>query len=280
MEKYKIHKITEQDYLIDEREKIEEEKNKNTTFEENDSEVIPIDNIKTDSLKTLFFFDNATTPRQYQKDAIKKFTENDFQCLFAMATGTGKTLTSLFAANELSIQRKIKTVLILVPLKDLVVQWEKSIKDCFGGQIICVYSGTNWKEELETFNLIKLLKDNQQKSEEYENPLVIISTYDSYSLNDEKILNCFDTESSLIIADEVHKFGAETYSQKLPEKIKYRIGLSATPKRPYDDKGTKAIFDYFCPSENYYEFSIKDAIDNNMLCHYNYYPFLVSLTEY
>ena len=48
----------------------------------------------------------------------------------------------------------------------------------------------------------------------------------------------------------------------------------------YDEKGTSAIFDYFCPSENFYEFTIKDAIDADMLCHYDYHPILVSLTDF
>lgn len=89
-----------------------------------------------------------------------------------------------------------------------------------------------------------------------------------------------DLDKTLIIADEVHKFGAETYSKKLPEKIKYRIGLSATPKRPYDNKGTKAIFDYFCPSEKPYEFPIEKAINADMLCHYEYHPEIVALTDF
>jgi superfamily II DNA or RNA helicase len=116
--------------------------------------------------------------------------------------------------------------------------------------------------------------------EKYTSKLIIITTYDSFCLNDEKILNSLDIEHTLIIADEVHKFGAVSYQRKLPEKIKYRIGLSATPKRPYDEKGTSAIFDYFCPSENFYEFTIKDAIDADMLCHYDYHPILVSLTDF
>ena len=118
------------------------------------------------------------------------------------------------------------------------------------------------------------------KKDEKNKKLVIITTYDSFCGNDDKILESLDLDSTLIIADEVHKFGAASYSKKLPEKIKYRIGLSATPKRPYDEKGTKAIFDYFCPSETPYVFSIKDAIDADMLCHYEYHPTVIPLTDF
>ena len=225
------------------------------------------------SSQLFFDFDKKVSPRIHQIRAIEKFIENDFQCLFAMATGTGKTLTSLFAANELSAYVQLDSILIIVPLKDLVDQWEKDVRAYFSGEVICVRSGVDWKEKISDLSLLRLLKkDNRQKR------LVVITTYDSFSLNNEKLIDVLG-ENALIIADEVHKFGASSYSKKLPQNIRYRIGLSATPKRPYDDKGTKAVFDYFCPNGNAYEFSIKDAINNNMLCHYNYYPIVVRLTD-
>ena len=220
-------------------------------------------------------FKGEKTPRFHQEKAIENFIQNNYKSLFAMATGTGKTLTSLFSLNELAKKVLIKSVLIVVPLKDLVDQWQEDIEPYFNGEIITVRSGLEWKEKLSDISLLKLLD-----KEKYTSKLIIITTYDSFCLNDEKILNSLDIEHSLIIADEVHKFGAVSYQRKLPEKIKYRIGLSATPKRPYDEKGTSAIFDYFCPSENFYEFSIKDAIDADMLCHYDYHPILVSLTDF
>lgn len=219
-------------------------------------------------------FDGEKKARPHQVKAIENFIQNNYQSLFAMATGTGKTLTSLFALNELAKNVLIKSVLIVVPLKDLVDQWQEDIEPYFNGEIITVRSGLEWKEKLSDITLLKLL------DKKYTSKLIIITTYDSFCLNDEKILNSLDIEQTLIIADEVHKFGAASYQRKLPEKIKYRIGLSATPKRPYDEKGTSAIFDYFCPSENFYEFSIKDAIDADMLCHYDYHPILVSLTDF
>lgn len=226
--------------------------------------------------ENLFFdFKGKKEPRRHQIKAIENFKENNFQTLLAMATGTGKTLTSLFCANELSKKIDLTSVLIIVPLKDLVDQWQKDIEECFSGEIIPIRSGINWKEKLSDLHLLKILKRNEQGKK-----LVIVTTYDSFCGNDEKILESVDLDSTLIIADEVHKFGAETYSKKLPEKIKHRIGLSATPKRSYDTKGTKAIFDYFCPSENPYEFSIKDAINANMLCHYEYHPRVVMLTDF
>lgn len=224
-----------------------------------------------DEDKLFFHFPSEVSPREYQREAIRKFVKNDFECLFAMATGTGKTLTSLFAANELSYYRNLNEILIIVPLKDLVDQWEKDIRKYFSGNVISVYSGLDWKDKISELAILKFL--NNDKSHK----TVIITTYDSFALNNQKIISAL-SENTLIIADEVHKFGAATYSQKLPESISFRIGLSATPKRPFDDRGTQAIFDYFCPSDSPYVFGIKEAIEAGMLCRYNYYPSIVPLT--
>ena len=229
---------------------------------------------ETDSFdsKMFFKFPHTLKVRPHQRKAIEKFIEDGFQCLFAMATGTGKTLTSLFAANELSCYVPLDSILIIVPLKDLVDQWEKDVRAYFSGTVVTVRSGVDWKEKLSDIALLKLLNKDTNTER-----LVIITTYDSFAGNDKKILSALG-KNPLIIADEVHKFGAKTYSQKLPETIQYKIGLSATPRRPYDDKGTKAIFDYFCPNEKPYEFGIREAIDAGMLCPYNYHPVLVELT--
>lgn len=222
--------------------------------------------------KLFFNFFDGKTPRDYQLAAILKFKENNYKCLFAMATGTGKTLTSLFAVNELCLDKDIKCILILVPLKDLVEQWNKDVSKYFNGNIILVHSGNNWKEKVTSFTIKRLINSTLDEK------IILISTYDSFSLNKDKILKLLDLSKTVIIADECHKTGAYTYRKNLPSEILFRIGLSATPKRPFDLKGTQAIFDYFDPNENPYEFTIEMAIDRHMLCPYNYHPIFVELT--
>ena len=227
----------------------------------------------TEDSPLFFLFPLEIRPRPYQKDAIANFIDNDYKSLFAMATGTGKTLTSLFAADEICCRKKIESILIIVPLKDLVDQWENDVRKYFSGLVVTIRSGIEWKEKISELSILRMLHKDSAKEK-----VVVITTYDSFSINDSRILSAIG-ENALIIADEVHKFGAASYSQKLPELIPYRIGLSATPKRPYDEKGTKAVFEYFCPSDNPYVFGIKEAIEADKLCHYNYYPIIVMLSD-
>ncbi len=49
----------------------------------------------------------------------------------------------------------------------------------------------------------------------------------------------------MLIADEVHNVGASKLREALPEHADYRLGLSATPERWFDDAGTAVLESYF-----------------------------------
>src|SRR5690606_10288388 len=49
----------------------------------------------------------------------------------------------------------------------------------------------------------------------------------------------------LLIADECHNLGAASFTGNPPEMFDYRLGLSATPVRQYDEEGTEALIAYF-----------------------------------
>ena len=74
-------------------------------------------------------FPYPTGPREYQIAAYQSWVNNGYKGIFAMATGTGKTITSLNCILEEFRKKpdKIYHVLILVPTITLVNQWEKEI---------------------------------------------------------------------------------------------------------------------------------------------------------
>ena len=67
--------------------------------------------------------------RNYQKEAVNDWLRVDGHGVFAMATGTGKTLTALVAATQVALhcaeRNRPLLVLVIVPLLDLVEQWRR-----------------------------------------------------------------------------------------------------------------------------------------------------------
>lgn len=223
-------------------------------------------------------FPYASGPRDYQQTAFDNWKNNGQKGLFAMATGTGKTITSLNCLLEIYKRRGYYKAIILVPTTTLVNQWEQECRKFNFSNVVKVYSkNLRWRDEVERF----LFTERYHADNDPEVSYIIISTYASYSR--EKIfnvLNKFDRRRLLLIADECHNIGSGSLVKRLKE-IPYlrRIGLSATPDRQFDDYGNKMLRQFFASEGRYtYEYSMEEAIKNGVLCKYMYYPHIVELT--
>jgi superfamily II DNA or RNA helicase len=84
------------------------------------------------------------------------------------------------------------------------------------------------------------------------------------------------TGPALLIADEAHHLGAERSRQNYPQNLPFRLALSATPDRWFDDVGTDALRAYF--GETVFVFPLEHAIGLSLTPYY-YYPHLVPLTD-
>lgn len=224
-------------------------------------------------------FPYPTGPRDYQKLAFDNWKDNGQKGLFAMATGTGKTITSLNCLLEIYQRKRYYKAIILVPTITLVNQWEQECKKFCFSNIIKVYSKNKiWRDEVERVRFNEKYRTEREPEVSY----IIISTYASYSREKVfNVLNDFDKRRLLIIADECHNMGSGLIVKHLKE-IPYlrRIGLSATPDRQYDDSGNTKLRKFFGSEDKYtYEYSMEEAIKNGVLCKYMYYPHLVRLTS-
>lgn len=219
-------------------------------------------------------------PREYQIEAFEKWKNNSpaQRGLFAMATGTGKTLTSLNCLLQIYNKSHFYKAIILVPTITLVNQWEDECRKFGFTNIVKVCSkNPNWKKDIDAIKL------NEQLNELHS--YIIISTYASFARDNVFYeLTTFGlkaTKRLLFIADEAHNMGSKRILDKM-EGVKFlrRIGLSATPDRQFDETGNVAIQTFFgCHGNNYtFEFSMRDAIDNGYLCRYKYFPHIVRLT--
>ncbi|MBD2387760.1 DNA phosphorothioation system restriction enzyme [Cylindrospermum sp. FACHB-282] len=208
--------------------------------------------------------------RQYQQQAIAGWFANNGRGTLKMATGSGKTITALAIACELYQQIGLQVLLVVCPYRHLVSQWAREC-DKFNLQPILAFENLrNWQSQLST-QIYNLRSGSQE--------FVTVITTNSTLIGDGfgSQLKYFPAKT-LIIGDEAHNLGAPRLEESLPRRVGLRLALSATPERYFDDGGTQSLFDYFGPVLQP-EFTLRDAIAQNALVHYLYYPVLVELTE-
>ena len=189
--------------------------------------------------------------RKYQNEAIDKWFNNDCRGIFEMATGTGKTLTSLACFKKLlDNKNKILTV-IACPQLHLIDQWINDLEKFYDGDILIVSSkNPGWESKLK--ELMKYLNmgiiDNA----------VVLSTHKSLSSdNFLKFIKKYNIDYFLLV-DEVHGIGSEKQKLALIDEYNYRLGLSATPERWFDEEGTAFLNEYF--GGVVFEFDIERAL--------------------
>lgn len=210
--------------------------------------------------------------RKYQVAAYESWVQNDYKGIFAMATGTGKTITALNCLlNEYQKDKTYKAI-IVVPTTALLEQWKKECLKFNFKNIITVSSKENWNDNLAFSNTAAKL---------FETSFIVIVTY--ASLGKPKFQSHFTQlpKETLLIADEVHNMGSQGILKLLPNiHLQKRIGLSATPNRKFDEEGNEAIENFFNDKSPYVvSYSMKQALDLGWLCQYTYFPHEVKLNE-
>ena len=116
--------------------------------------VSPVVEVNTDGPH----FPYPSGPRDYQKLAFQNWKANGQKGLFAMATGTGKTITSLNCLYEIYKHSGYYKALILVPTVTLVDQWEIECKKFGFDNIIKVCSrNKSWKNDIDRLKATEAL---------------------------------------------------------------------------------------------------------------------------
>lgn len=210
--------------------------------------------------------------RDYQREAIEAWEKSNFRGIFDMATGTGKTITGLSASTELFNKNNQRLAIIIVcPYQHLVEQWVEDI-NLFDMKPIIGYSSSkqkNWRSRLKSS-----IKAFNYKQIDHFCFVTTNATFSTVKINE--MLNEIDQDLLLLI-DEAHNFGARHFSKALLNKAEYRLALSATIERHNDEEGTNILYNYF--GDKCIEYTLEDAIENDMLTPYEYYPVEVCLSE-
>lgn len=206
--------------------------------------------------------------RPYQRKAIDAWKHLDFRGIFEMATGTGKTFTALAAVAERRDSLKQVAVLILVPYLHLLEQWRKNCEKFGFLPILCSSNHDQWPTEV------------RSKIQDYR--FGVLPSVCILAVHQTAATQRFATatqglppESTVLIADEVHSLGAPRLRDALLPRASMRLGLSATPRRWYDDEGTQVLLKYF--TGICFEYPLEQAI-GKFLTPYRYFPILTLLS--
>lgn len=219
----------------------------------------------------------------YQKEALDKWKKSGFSMLFEMATGTGKTRTAIAGFNYVRHKHTKTITVVACPQNALAKQWKENevanFNLNFDKEVIIDGTVSNWKSLLKDICL--------ENGAGFADHCVIYTTHDTASSDSFiSILSNNRSPRSVLtfVGDEVHWLGARTLRKALLPFYEYRIGLSATPSRWFDDTGTRLLEDYF--GNNHYEFTMKDALaeinpttGKHFLVDYMYLVSRISLNE-
>lgn len=216
---------------------------------------------------------------RHQREAVDAWVKNNMRGIFAMATGTGKTFAALGCVDRASRINNRLLVVIACPYGHLVQQWKREVA-AFGTDydelIVADSSNKRWRDQLAD-TLMDISIGHKSKT-------VVLTTHATFrSAGFGRIIQ--DHKAGLkilLIADEVHGLGAEGGRSGLLEAYDLRLGLSATPRRWFDEAGSTALYDFF--GDEVFTFGLQEAVNTvnpatgeTYLAPYRYLPRFVSL---
>ncbi|MFA7030366.1 MAG: DEAD/DEAH box helicase family protein [Candidatus Cloacimonadaceae bacterium] len=222
--------------------------------------------------------------RDYQVKAVEAWKANNYHGLLEMATGTGKTITAVSAYENILNNEDKLILLVICPYSHLPAQWESTIEKMhlpIKKFLRADGNTSKWDDTIYT-EALRAFSSKQKRN------LVILSTNDTAC--SPRFREMFDkiqatcNFSWMVISDEVHSIGSLIYRKALYPEYKYRLGLSATPDRYFDDEGSDFIREYF--GNTVFQFSLREAIDTinpdtgvSYLVPYDYEVRFTSLTS-
>jgi superfamily II DNA or RNA helicase len=218
---------------------------------------------------------------EHQKRAISKWQTNNYKGILALATGSGKTITSCIAATKLyearrKANRKLALV-VAVPYKNLAKQWVENLRLFNIHPIECWNTSSSWStalsQQITSFNMSTI---------DFFCVVVVNKTLSTELF--EHHVKKIDINDLMLVGDECHNHGAARINSFLPPAY-YRMGLSATPFKsdddefdsPFPDESRDRIISYYGNIVDSY--SLSDAINDGVLCEYEYFIIPTYLTS-
>ena len=198
----------------------------------------------------------------HQQDALHRWQANSYTGILALATGSGKTVTALHAATRFCEQAYPLVLIVAVPYQVLGEQWAEVMSLFRMRPIKAFYSRDTWKPELD--RAITAFRAHAT------NFLSVVVVNDSLASEDfQACLSLIPRKHIFFVGDECHHHSAEAWRTRVPLDAKFRLGLSATPWNPGQDRQRRRLEDLYGPVVATY--TLRDALQQGVLCPYTYH---------
>ena len=205
----------------------------------------------------------------HQGRAIQAWEAADRRGILEMATGSGKTITAMICAARL--QDAVSDSLLVVvaaPYRPLIQQWCEEVR-LFGVDPVDLTTAGGSRPRAQAIGQAgRSLRTGMSRTE------VLVVSNDILCTDEFNRRLAAAPGEKLLVADECHNLGADSFTTSPPEYFSYRLGLSATPERQYDDEGTQALQAYF--GKTCFTFTLEQAI-GKCLTEYDYHVHLIEL---
>ncbi len=218
--------------------------------------------------------DEGRSPDQEMRDkwhhqvkAVEVFLTNE-RGVLDMATGTGKTRVAIDVLRTLFDRNEIDSVIVSTDGNDLLDQWFGQLQDTVRtlGKRPVISRHYGGMRQLDNF----ILEVGSR----------ILLTSREPCARALRRLSPERTSRTLLIHDEVHGLGSPSNRERLAglsKNIRFRLGLSATPERTYDQEGNAFIEDHIGPV--IMTFGLDEAIERGVLVPFDYFPLPYELTD-
>ena len=206
----------------------------------------------------------------HQGQAVAAWEKSGRKGILEMATGSGKTITSMICAARLQDEVGKLLVVVSAPYRPLIEQWCGEIEEFGVRPINLAAAGGPSKREREIRQAGRRLRMDNSRAE------VLVVSNDT--LCTEKFIADVAAAKApkLLIADECHNLGAASFTGAPPQIFDFRLGLSATPVRQYDEQGTEALIAYF--GDICFAFTLEQAV-GKCLTEYDYHVHFAELSR-
>jgi len=206
----------------------------------------------------------------HQRDALNAWKAECCCGVLELATGAGKTITSIYGATKMFETAKRLFLVIAVPYQNLADQWVEVLGNFNISPIRCYVNTARWEGVL-----TGAISRFNTGAQDFCCAVVVNATLTSSVF--QSCMGRVPGESMMWIGDECHHHGSNRLLESLPEKAKIRLGLSATPSHYMNEKANANIEQYYGPVV--YKYSLKQALNDKVLTPYKYYVVPVDLTD-